>query len=288
MIEEYHAYNIDTGYIYTELGILEDIMPRSFFSDFENKLEELIWNKPVRTVSLPIGEPYTNEKLEENDRNQEFQNDLKHRPYTWFFIKPSNIVDGYELVPFENPYVVERVEDDLYFDYFFSVKFRLMDMMKIREFLFFQLEKSFEMDLNLFENFLHDLLIKYKEFLCDGKRDVITKSVLDEMRRGSIKISAEEYTEIEEAILAIKVLAFHYLLKLIDPDLIENRKGAAEARFLKTLTGQNYSNIYKIVLNPLSKPNGNLRLEEMEIVRKHFEDLGLESAVELILKDFKH
>ena len=108
------------------------------------------------------------------------------------------------------------------------------------------------------------------------------------MKQGHIQISVQEHEETEDSVLAVKVLAIHYLLKLIAPDLHEDRKASAEARFIKMVTNQSYSNIYKLVRNPLSSPNGNLRLEEMEIVRKQFEALGLAGPVELILKDFKH
>lgn len=189
------------------------------------------------------------------------------------------------MVDFTNQYVVDRVEDEEYFDYFFAVRFRLIDFMKIRQFLFFQYNKNFKNDITTFEIFLHDLLLKYDDLLNDKKRGVVAAKVIDEIKQGVKVISNSEVDKTDDAVLAVKVMAIHYLLKAIDPDM--KRKDAAKTRFINMLTGKNPDNIYKMVQSPLSSRSGKLRIEEMEAVRKYFQELDLPGVIDIINMDFK-
>lgn len=284
-MEEYSEFDINTGDIYSDLSLLEDILPRDFFYEYEQKLEDLLYYKPLDNLKLPFNDPYTDEKLYENNFHTEHHKDPGHRPYTWFFLKESRIIDGYELVDFMNQYIVDRVEDEQYFDYFFAVRFRLIDFMKIREFLYFQYNKNFKNELNKYEIFLHDMLLKYDNLFSDGKRGIIAAKVIDEIKKGSVDIPIKEVEETDDAVLAVKVMAIHYLLKVIEPDM--KRKDSAKARFIKMLTGNNGDNIYKMVQSPLSSRTGNNRKDEMEIVRKYFSDLGLNKVIEIMSQDYK-
>lgn len=284
-MQEYSEYDINTGDIYSDLSLLEDILPREFFYEFEQKLEDLLYYKPLDNLKLPFDEPYTNEKLHENKFHSEHHKDPGYRPYTWFFLKESRIIDGYELVDFMNQYIVDRIEDEEYFDYFFAVRFRLIDFMKIRQFLFFQYNKNFKNDINAYEIFLHDLLLKYDDLLSDKKRGIIATKVIEEIRQGAKVITNSEFDKTDEAVLAVKVLAIHYLLKAIDPEM--KRKDSAKTRFINMLTGKNPDNIYKMVQSPLATRTGNNRIDEMEEVRKYFQELGLPQVLQLIENDLK-
>lgn len=284
-MEEYSEFDINTGDIYSDLSLLEDILPRDFFYEYEQKLEDLLYYKPLDNLKLPFNDPYTEEKLYENNFHTEHHKDPGHRPYTWFFLKESRAIDGYELVDFMNQYIVDRIDDKEYFDYFFAIRFRLMDFMKIRQFLFFQYNKNFKNDINAYEIFLHDLLLKYDDLLNDKQRGVVAAKVIDEIKQGVKVISTSEFNKTDDAVLAVKVLAIHYLLKAVDPEM--KRKDAAKTRFINMLTGKNPDNIYKMVQNPLATRTGNNRLDEMEEVRKYFQELGLSQVLDLINKDFK-
>ncbi|MEZ5013667.1 MAG: hypothetical protein R2794_05195 [Chitinophagales bacterium] len=284
-MQEYSEFDINTGDIYSDLSLLEDILPREFFYEYEQKLEDLLYYKPLDNLKLPFNEPYTNEKIHENNFHFEHHKDPGHRPYTWFFIKESRLIDGYELVDFMNQYIVDRIEDEEFFDYFFAVRFRLVDFMKIRQFLFFQYNKNFKNDINAYEIFLHDLLLKYDDLLNDKKRGIVASKVIDEIKQGVKVISTSEVDKTDEAVLAVKVMAIHYLLKAIDPEM--KRKDAAKTRFINMLTGKNPDNIYKMVQSPLSSRSGKLRIEEMEVIRKYFQELDLPGVIDIINMDFK-
>lgn len=284
-MEEFSEYDINTGDIYSDLSLLEDILPREFFFEFEEMLENLLYHKPLNNLKLPIGDPYTNEKLAENNFHKGHRKDKGNRPYTWFFIKQASAIDGYELVDFLNPYIVDKEIDKDYFDYFFAVRFRLVDFMKIRQFLFYQYNKNFNDDIKSYEIFLHDLLLKYDDLLNDKKREIVASKVIDEIKQGAMTISSSEIDNTDDAVLAVKVLAIHYLLKAIEPEM--KRKDAAKSRFITMITGKNPDNIYKMVQNPLSSRSGKLRIEEMEAVRKYFQDLDLPGVIDIINMDFK-
>lgn len=284
-MDDYNPFEINTGMMYSELHMMDDILPREFFYEYERNLEDLLYHKKLNNLLLPYDDDYTNSKLKENAFHSKHHLDTNYRPFTWFFIKESKQIDGYELVDYLHQYVVDKTLDEAYFDYFFAVRLLLIDVMKIRGFLYYQFEKNFSQDVKSYEVFLHDMQIKYKDFLQDGRRDVIMSKVVEELKNGNSELQSTQLQESERTSLAIKVLAIHYLIKTIEPDL--KRKDAAKARFIRMLTDQSSDNIYKMVQSPLSSKSGNLRIEEIEIVRKHFSDLGLNSALEIISKDYK-
>lgn len=285
IMQEYSEYEINTGDIYSDLSLLEDILPREFFYKFEEMLENLLYHKPLNNLKLPFGEPYTNEKLAENNFHKGHRKHKGNRPYTWFFIKQSRAIDGYELVDFLNPYIVDKEIDKEYFDYFFAVRFRLVDFMKIRQFLFYQFNKNFSDDIKGYEVFLHDFLLKYDDLLNDKKREVVASKVTDEIKHGAKTVSTSEVDRTNETVLAVKVMAIHYLLKAIDPEM--KRKDSAKTRFIAMLTGMSPDNIYKMVQSPLATRTGNNRIQEMEAIRVYFKELNLPQVLQLIENDLK-
>jgi hypothetical protein len=211
--------------------------------------------------------------------------DKHHRPFTWFFLKPAYEFDGYILVDYVTPYIVDRMEDENYFDYFFAVRLRLIDPMKIRAFLSYQSRKNFNNDINLYAVFLHDLIVKYKDLLMDEQINVIANKFIEDAKIGNPLSQTSNEADDVVSNIAVQTMAMHYLFKILMPD--QKRKDAAKAKFIQMLTNKNFDNIYKAVQSPLASSSGNHRLKEMEIVRKYFQDLGLNAALELISQDFK-
>lgn len=277
---EYSEFDLNTGSIYSDLALLEDILARDFFYDFEHKLEALLWNKDIYVLELPRGNSYTNDKIQENEILTKHQRDSNFRPFSWFFIKESRRIDGFELITFDSPYILDKLEDAHFFDYFFAALLKLVDLMKIRNFLHFQLQKNFDNDISQLNIFLQDLFIKYSELLNDGKREIIVNNFVTDYKSGNFNIN-----ESDESIMAVQTLAMHYLFKAIEPNM--ERKDTAKAKFIKMLTGKSYDNIYKAVQNPLASRKKNNRMAELEIVRKYFMDLGFSEVLNLINLDYK-
>jgi hypothetical protein len=85
-----------------------------------------------------------------------------------------------------------------------------------------------------------------------------------------------------------QVLAIYYLLNEIDRRGINQIDKTEKAKFIEFLTGKNYNNIYKALSNPfkgLDKKNPKNFLNDMEYIKMHFENLGLQSIVQKINSD---
>ena len=82
----------------------------------------------------------------------------------------------------------------------------------------------------------------------------------------------------KEFTTARQVVAVHFMLKYMQ---VKNADKTEIARFIQFLTGKNYDNIYKRVLNPFNV-NDKVFREDLRFVRGYFERLGLYELVKMI------
>jgi hypothetical protein len=107
-----------------------------------------------------------------------------------------------------------------------------------------------------------------------------SKNITEDLK--SSNNSQENFKEItennKEFTTARQVLAVHFLLEYAQ---VRNVDKSEIARFIQFLTGKNYDNIYKKVLNPYSH-NNKIFKQDLKFVREFFEKLKLQELVKMI------
>jgi hypothetical protein len=87
-----------------------------------------------------------------------------------------------------------------------------------------------------------------------------------------------------------QVLAMYYLLNELDKNT-NSIDRTVKARFIHFLTGKNESNIYKTFADPLkgleNKTNKKSIFKDLEFIIEHFDNLGLHSISQKIMKDMQ-
>jgi len=162
----HYEFNINTGYIYTDLCNMWSEIPRDIFENIEWKLKSLLWYKKIITV------PFILEKKEYLDgkRNglnsvQEYIKDLSNPPFTEYFLHPNGAI-GFDLIAYNENCLLEN-ERDADFDFFFALKLIVLDLMKLEEFLAYQFEANFNGDYKKYKSFLQALILKYRSYFQD-------------------------------------------------------------------------------------------------------------------------
>ena len=105
-------------------------------------------------------------------------------------------------------------------------------------------------------------------------------TVINELENGKNK----EFTTSRQ------VLVVYYLLNTFDRTAYSQTDRTVVARFIEFLTGKNYDNIYDTLSNPLKgldNRNKKKFMKDIEYIKNHFSNLGLQSVIEQIKNDIK-
>lgn len=287
-------FQINTGEMYTELTYQEENFSKDFIHEFELNLESIYSNiinngDAIDFILLPANEPYSLEKR--NEYTQYVANWRSNsRPFTWFTIRSIPNSRDSALIEFVQSVIINRNENDKYFDFFFAARLRLTDILHLRKFLSFQLNNSFSNNIEEYTNFIQDLMVRYQNVLNDEGQNTVIKNFLSEVndklsdnKIDTLKDSNTNYKNPEDTKLSVQVLIIHYLLESIQERL--DISLAEKARFIKLLTGKSIDNIKKLVSSPLAGKNKELRTRELTEVMQIFSKLNLDQVVQRIKKD---
>ena len=84
---------------------------------------------------------------------------IRDRPYTEYFLHPNGAI-GFDLIAYNENCLLEN-DTDADFDFFFALKLLVLDLMKLEDFLVYQLETNFSSDNKKYKSFLQALILKY-------------------------------------------------------------------------------------------------------------------------------
>lgn len=177
-----NEHSMNSGWIYRELCKDWKKYPRYLFSEIEKKLEYILIGNKKESVILTweANRGYIEKSLREEKHYQERIKDNKNPPYTEFFMLSQKGGDEYYLIEYGSNFLLTYENDKSYFDFFFAIKLLVTDEMKLKEFLTHQLQVNFKDNSNQYKEFLETVLIKYREFLVNGKIDVIVNKFIAE------------------------------------------------------------------------------------------------------------
>jgi len=190
---DYSIHNIDTGRIFDDLLQVWENYDRKFIRSLEYPIRDILRSRKIISRNYIKG---INENLMVNYRDIIYPGSLKECSDEKEFPFPNYFLDGGEypnIIYYSERCLVQKDDDD--FDLFFALKLSLTDLMKLDNFLKYQLEKSFELDKNEYNQFLKLLLIKHKEILVNGKIDLIIGSYITDK---TIDRQKEENKKIQE------------------------------------------------------------------------------------------
>lgn len=161
--DPHYEFNINTGYIYTDLCNMWSEVPRELIEKVEWKLKSILWYKKIITV------PFVDEKKEYLDGKrtllnsvQEYSKDPNNPPYTEYFVHPNGAI-GFDLIAYNENCLLEN-DTDADFDFFFALKLIVLDLMKLEDFLVYQFETNFNRDNKKYKSFLQALILKYRTY----------------------------------------------------------------------------------------------------------------------------
>ena len=97
---------------------------------------------------------------------------------TEFFMMPYHNYYGYYIIPFDTYFLVTYENDPSSYEFFFVLKLRVLDLMKMNNFLLYHLDVNFNNDFNQYKEWLDTLLIKYRELLVNGEIDILLKKFI--------------------------------------------------------------------------------------------------------------
>src|ERR1700757_359575 len=296
--------DINSGYIFQELVRQWERYDRTFLQELEPTLQHLLLESNICTYGFPEKEEGANPDYINNYTEIRYPRDLKESEKATNFPFPNYFLhyDRESLYPviisYGEPLMIPKDDDS--FDLFFALKLSLTDIMEIKSFLEYQLKKNFETKKNKYREYLELILVKYNDFLANGKTDIITnryisEKLIDKQKKIGASQSIISQNQIDsketnkEFTTSRQVLAMHYLLSEFR---IYGRTDKTEiARFIQFLTGKESgatkitdTTIYKKVKSPLPK-NEKTILSDLQFVRWYFEKLGLQVIVDKINKE---
>ena len=299
LTDPHFEFNINTGYIYTDLCNIWAEVPRELFRETEWKLENILRAKHIITV--PYTEEmsaYLNGKSELLNSHREYAKDINNPPYLEYFLKP-NGATGNDLIAFNSNCLLVNGEDDS-FDFFFALKLRVLDIMQVPDFLDYQFDANFKSNPKNYQRFLKSLLLKYpntilvkplqesiNEYIGDLKvliEDRMSTSNMNETHeiQNIVPLHNKEIKPIEEATTRQQALAIHFMLDALnglDCDKTEL------ARYIQFLTGKEPgakkitdTRIYAVVKKLFVTTPVTL-VKDLEIVKAYFTSLGMDTLV---------
>lgn len=296
--DEHFEYNINTGYIYSNLCMNWEKFPRELFKQVEWELENILWQK--KKITVPYSEEmrdYLNNQRVKLDFQREFVENPEHSPSMDFFLQP--VKDSYAVISY-NENCLLRYGQDCQFDYFFALKLAVIDLMVIPELLEYQLAANFNLDAKKYKTFLQTLLIKYKVLFHEGSITETVNNFIVELNS-----SITDYMEMDKPTLPIQkdnsdnlleedtkkntirqqVMAIHLLFQAFD---CMNNDATQRARFIQFLTDKELgaksihrTSIYDVTKQPFAVSDKKL-IDDLDKIRPYFVDLGLTQVVKLI------
>lgn len=161
--DHHYKFNINTGYIYTDLCNIWPNLPRELFEQTEWKLKTILWQKKIVTVAYSENmKTYLEGKKDLLASYVQYAKDPNNPPYTEYFIHPNGAV-GFDLIAYNENCILENGKDEN-FDFFFALKLMVLDIMQIEGFLEHQFSVNFKSDSKHYESFLQALIVKYKNY----------------------------------------------------------------------------------------------------------------------------
>jgi hypothetical protein len=176
--------DIDSGYIFQELEDQWEKYDRNFVKELESIFRRQAVKSKVVTYRYQEGEEGADDTYIVNYRDKRYPYDLqeaeneKNFPFPDYYLEPVRNSQYPCIVSYWESRLVPR--DDKDFVILFSLKLSLTDEMEIIDFLNFQLKNNFKSEKSKYKEFLELILIKHKEFLANGKTDVITNKYISE------------------------------------------------------------------------------------------------------------
>jgi hypothetical protein len=168
---KYNPNEVDSGFIYSELRYNAEKFSPKFFTIFKGSLMGLLIEKKIITV------PYNDETKQLTDELSKYWNQAISKTET------QNDVDYFcfstpELGDFITSYLESCTVvygDTIFgwdaFDLYFALKLNFTDLIKLDDFLDYQLENYFK-DVSIFKRFLEQIVRKYKS-------EVLSKEVIE-------------------------------------------------------------------------------------------------------------
>jgi hypothetical protein len=175
-------YTINTGDIFQNLKYEWKRYDRNFIQELEMTIHNLLMENDIVTAHYRKGENenyiinYRDIRYPRAQKEAENENNF---PIPDFFLRFYETDSDYPSIVSYNENCIVPKDDDSFVK-FFALKLSLTDEMEIKNFLEYQLEENFNKNKNEYKEFLELILIKYKEFLVNGKTDVITNKYIME------------------------------------------------------------------------------------------------------------
>ena len=161
--DHHYKFNINTGYIYTDLCNIWPNLPRELFEQTEWKLKTILWQKKIVTVASSENmKTYLEGKKDLLASYVQYAKDPNNPPYTEYFIHPNGAV-VFDLIAYNENCILENGKDEN-FDFFFAMKLMVLDIMQTEGFLEYQFSVNFKSDSKQYESFLQALIVKYKNY----------------------------------------------------------------------------------------------------------------------------
>lgn len=291
--DEHFEFNINTGYIHSDLCNNWSNYSRELFEEIEWKLERILWHKKLITVPYDEGRKnYLEGKMKMYESYKEYKNHPGNPYFMEYFMQPQG--EGFALISFSENCLLTLAEDKD-FDLFFALKLTLIDLMDMHEFLTYQLAANFERNKGKFKIFLTTLLLKHKSLLeRTSIPEVVNNFIAEELivkPESQEKISHSEEQEAQKQSLPEKqedptsrqhVIAMHLLMEALGTF---NYDRTALAKFVQFFSGKETgaksitnTGIYAYAKAPfdISKPE---LVKALETIRPYFKALGLERSL---------
>ena len=256
-------FSIDTGEIYI---LIKNNQGR--FSD--DDLIKIVDKFPFLLAEIITGEPYTNGA----EYNYVMNGDgliIDEKSGEYIFPTSFNLIcnKGTLLVYYWDGTIINRSAPG--FDYFFSLKLFLTDIFKVKDFIEFHSENTFDGEAENYKEFLENIIIKYSEIL-SPKHEIKIKKFLE-------KKTNPDHTSLR------KIVAIYYLLDELKK---VNSKGIDKinmARFIQFLTNIDSgtkeikdSNLYTKT-KEIQKQIKKMKQEDWEFLNSHFVKLNLNDSL---------
>jgi len=159
----HHTFAINTGYIYTDLCNQWSNHPRELIEQTEWKLKTILWLKKIVTVAYSENmKTYLEGKKTLLASYEQYAKDPNNPPYTEYFMHPNGAI-GFDLIAYNENCILQNGKDEN-FDFFFTLKLMVLDIMQIEGFLEHQFSANFNSEGKQYESFLQALMVKYKNY----------------------------------------------------------------------------------------------------------------------------
>lgn len=180
MEEDVHfIYNLNTGDIYRDLCHKWQSYPRYLFNEMETRLYYILLKYNKVTFRWNGDESYFESKSKQIEKFKEKSLNAKNEPFTRFFLHSRKGGEEEDLINYGENCIITYDNDKDDFNLFFALKLLVTDEMEILNFLNYQRKINFKG--KDFRTFLELVLIKYSDFLKNGKIEIILKKYLDEI-----------------------------------------------------------------------------------------------------------